>query len=103
MSAAEYRKSGEEALEALDAEAAAAFFRAALAKDSSCVASLNGLADALIATGDGEGARLALTRSIQLVPDGHAERYMNLAQVRVSSVHRARRSLARSLLPPADA
>ena len=58
MSAAEYRKSGEEALEALDAEAAAAFFRAALAKDSSCVASLNGLADALIATGDGEGARV---------------------------------------------
>ena len=72
---------GNAAAETLDVDAASTLFRVALGRMPTCVASLNGLATVLMGTDDMEGARLALTRSVQLVPEGHAERYMNLAQV----------------------
>ena len=69
------------AVEALQSDQAVALFGQALAEDPNCVATLDGLAELLIATGNTENAAQALRKSIRLAPKGHAERYMNLSQL----------------------
>lgn len=70
-----------EKAEALAVDEAAELYRQALGKQPRCLAALNGLADCLMSLGDRDAAMDALRRSIELSPEGNAERYMNLGQI----------------------
>ena len=65
----------------LDMDAAISVYQQVLKTSPLCVTALDGLGDACLQAGDTEQAISALTRSIELHPDGGHERYMNLGQL----------------------
>ncbi len=68
-------------VDTLDMEAAISVYRQILASMPHCLAAVDGLADACMQAGDREQAVSALRRSIELQPDGAADRFMNLGQL----------------------
>lgn len=68
-------------VEALAVDEATSLYRQVLQKQPRCLAALNGLADCLMSLGDQSGAVDVLRKSVQLQPEGDAERYLNLGQL----------------------
>jgi tetratricopeptide (TPR) repeat protein len=68
-------------LDQLDPQGAVEACRAAVALDGDSVAALDQLAEACLACGESEEAKAALSRSVELSPDGGAGRYMYLGQL----------------------
>ena len=73
-------------VDALDMEAAISVYQRVLEAAPGCVAALDGLGDACLQAGEREQAIAALSRSVELVPEGGVERYMNLGQLSEGAV-----------------